>query len=220
MDSYVLEKLKEELLAKKALVTPEQVASTPGCSTGWAPLDGFLIWQGFPKGALSLLTGEPGLGATRLWLQSAAKLTKEGKWVAWMNGEETQINGGGLKNMDHSRMLWVSGAASVEQRLWALQELASLCLFDLIGCDLEKNYLRGGQLLKLKKLAMRYQVAVVLVSSKQRSHPFFSFVLEFNKNNIVVARALHRPTPHQLERRELYADTLPQLATGRAALCG
>jgi hypothetical protein len=225
-------------LGDTVLLTPEKVQAKPGCATGFAPLDNFLIWKGFPKGALSLLTGEPGLGASRLCLQAAARLTEERKWVAWVNGAETSLNGGALKtiataegganiataegraNIRLDRFLVVSAPVDIAQKLWALQELCSLSLFELISCDLEWNYLRDGQLLKLKKIAARYKVALVLLSRTQRTHPFFSLAIEFTKNNIVVARALHRPTPHLLERRELYADTLPQLATGRSFLCG
>ena len=215
----LLAELKQSLGAG-ALVTPERVQARPGCATGLVKLDNFLLWKGFPKGALTLLTGEVGTGATRLWLQSAGLLTNEGRWAGWINGSESELNGGALKKMRLDRLFWISSPHDLKQKLWALQELSSLCLFDLIGCDLEGQSLRPGQILKLKKLALRYQVAVVLLSRVQRSDPFFSLVIEFNKNNIVVNRALHRPTPHLMERRDLYADTLPQLAAGRKALCG
>ena len=207
-------------LGDSVLLSPEKVQAKPGCATGFQPLDNFLIWRGFPKGSLSLMTGDPGLGATRLYLQAAARLTAERKWVAWMNGTETVLNGGAIGKIERDRFLVVSSPVDTAQRLWAIQELCSLSLFEMIGCDLEFNFLRDGQLLKLKKIAARYQVALVLVSRTQKTHPFFSLAMEFTKNNIVVARALHRPTPHLMERRELYADTLPQLAAGRTALCG
>jgi recombination protein RecA len=210
----------KKTLGEGSLVTPEKVSSFPGCTTGFTSLDQFLLWKGFPKGALSLLTGEVGLGATRLWTQAAAQLTAEKRWAAWINGAESELNAAALKKMKFDRLFWISAPVDLNQKLWALQEVCSLSLFDLIGCDLEGHTLRSGQILKLKKIALRYQVALVLFSRVQRSHPFFSLVMEFRKNNIAVVRALHRPTPHLIERRELYADTLPQLAAGRKALCG
>jgi len=187
----------------------------PGCPTGVASFDNFLLWKGFPKGALSLFNGEVGLGATHLWLQAAAQLTHAGKWAAWVNGGDSQLNGAAVKKLKLDKMLWVSAPVDMKQKLWALQEICSLCLFDLVGCDLESDFLKTGQLLKLKKIALRYQVALVLFSRTQKSHPFFSLAIEMTSKNLNVVRALHRPTPYLIERRELYADTLPQLAAGR-----
>jgi RecA/RadA recombinase len=207
-------------LGAGALVTPERVQSLPGCPTGVAALDSFLLWNGFPKGALTLLSGEMGMGATRLWLQAAARLTQAGKWAAWLNGKESQLNGAALGKFKLEKLFWVSSPVDLQQRLWATQELASLCLFDLIGCDLDGDFLKSGQILKLKKIALRYQVAVVLFSRAQKSHPFFALAMEFENNKMAVTRALHRPTPYLMERRDLYADTLPLLTAGRNALRG
>ena len=206
-----------KLLGESALVSPEKVQSKPGCSTGIASFDNFLLWKGFPKGALSLIQGEVGMGATHLWLEAAARLTHAGKWAAWLNGRESQLNGAALRKLKLDKLLWISAPADLKQKLWALQEVCSLCLFDLIGCDLESESLRVGQILKLKKIALRYQVALVLFSRTQRSHPFFPLAIEMTSKDLKVVRALHRPTPHLIERRELYADTLPQLAAGRSA---
>jgi len=136
-----------------------------------------------------------------------------------MNGPESDLSPWALrtKGVDLSRVLCVSAPTDTKQTLWALQELMSLCLFEMIGCDLGEHSFREHQILKLKKLAMRYQTAVVLITrSKQISRSsFYSLVLHFQKKQVIVNRALHRQTPHALERRDLYADTLPQLAAGR-----
>jgi hypothetical protein len=217
LESFVnLAELKKAL-GEGVLVAPDRVQSWPGCPTGIAAFDNFLLWKGFPKGALSLVSGDLGLGGTRLWLEAAASLTHANKWVAWINGSESQLNGAAVRKLKLDRLLWISSPIDVKQKLWALQELCSLCLFDLIGCDFESDGLKVGQILKLKKIALRYQIALVLFSRTQRSHPFFSLVMEMTSKNLKVVRALHRPTPHLIERRELYADTLPQLAAGRSA---
>jgi hypothetical protein len=211
-----LAELKKQL-GESALVAPEKVQSRPGCATGIASFDNFLLWKGFPKGALSLIQGEVGLGSTHLWLQAAAQLTHAGKWAAWINGKESQINGAAARKLKLDKFICISAPADLRQRFWALQEVCSLCLFDLVGCDLESESLKIGQILKLKKIALRYQVALVLFSRTQKTHPFFSLAIEMTSKNLKVVRALHRPTPHLIERRELYADTLPQLAAGRNA---
>lgn len=221
MSESALTNLKCELGPK--LLSPEQVAPPPGIPTGWTKLDRYLLWNGFPKGAVSLLVGESG-GATTLWELSAARLTQNKQWVAWVNGPESVLTPWSLRRreVDLSKLLCVSAPSDVNQTLWVLQELMSLCLFEMIGCDLGATWLKEHQVLKLKKLALRYQTSLVLFSSSARvlKSSFYAFIMHFQKQHAVVHRALHRPTPHILERRDLYADTLPLLGTGRKALCG
>ena len=205
------------------LVTPEQVTPPEGLSTGWPQLDRYLLWHGFPKGALSLLVSEAG-GATTLWERSAAQITKAQQWVAWVNGPQSNLTPWSLRTrgVDLSKLLCVSAPVDTKQTLWVLQELMSLCLFEMIGCDLGEMNFREHQILKLKKLAMRYQTSVVMFtrSPQVMRSSFYSLVLHFQKQQVIVTRALHRQTPYTLERRDLYADSLPQLAAGRRAFCG
>lgn len=219
--SIHLEELKREL---GPLLRPcEQVAPPPGLPTGWLNLDRHLLWHGFPKSALSLLQSEAG-GATTLWARSAAGVTQRGQWAAWVNNAESTLTPWALRQrgVNLAKLLCVSAPENLSQLLWALNELMSLCLFELIGCDLGAWRLRDGQILKLKRLAMRYQTALVFISHDRRLSisPFYALVLEFKGQNVVIHRALHRSTPHLLERKDLYADTLPLLAAGRRALCG
>jgi hypothetical protein len=204
-------------------LTPEQVAPPQGVPTGMKQLDQFLLWKGFPKSAVSLISSPVGMGATTLWLSAAHEVTAKKQWVAWVNGPDTQLTPWSLsrRGVDRSRLLWVSPPRDLRQTLWALQELMSLSLFELIGCDLGAQTLKEHQILKLKKICMRYQTALVLVSSSSHlmKSSFFSLILDFQKNHISIERALHKPTPTTIERRQLYADTLPQLAAGRKALC-
>ena len=216
-----LDELKRELGPK--LCSPEAVAPPPGLATGWLKLDRFLLWHGFPKGAVSLMVSEAG-GATTLWVRAAAQVTAQGQWAAWINDGQSDLTPWSLRHrkVDLSKFLCVSHPADDKQILWALQELMSLCLFETIGCDLGDVRLREHQVLKLKKLAARYGCAVVLITSakKVQLSPFYSLILQFQRHHVLVTRALHRPTPFTLERRDLYADTLPLLASGRRALCG
>ncbi len=213
-----LEKLRQEMGSR--LVQTECVAPPMGVRTGWGPMDQFLIWRGFPKAAVSLLVTEAG-GATTLWERSAALITQNNQWVAWVNGDLSVLNPWDLRqrSVNLSKLLCVASPKSEKQRFWVLQELMSLCLFELIGCDCGPLAPREAQVRQLKKVAMRYQTALVLFTSSTRpiASSFYSLILEFKKDHVVVRRALHRPTPHLLERRDLYADTLPQLTAGRLA---
>lgn len=218
--AQALAHLKRELGPK--LLSEAQVIPPAGVATGWAGLDHYLLWQGFPKAALSLLTSEVG-GATSLWTQSASRITAQGQWVAWINNEESSLTPWGLRRqgVDLSKLLSVSPPKDSRQLLWALQELMSLCLFEMIGCDLGALELKTHQILKLKKLAMRYQTAVVVIAPPTvLASSFYSLVLKFERHHVTVNRALHRQTPFILERRDLYADTLPLLTAGCRALCG
>lgn len=216
-----LEELRRELGPR--LRSAEQVAPPPGVSSGWTALDRFLLWQGFPKSAVSLLVSESG-GATTLWLKSAALVTKARQWSAWVNAPDRSLTSWGLqhRSVQLDRFIYVSAPQDERQLLWMLQELMSLDLFELIGCDLGSWEFRDHQILKLKKLALRHQTALVVCRQKppRRLSSFYSLILHFHQQQVKVVRALHRPTPHILERRDLYADTLPQLAAGRRALCG
>lgn len=216
-----LAELKSELGNK--LVTPDRVAPPSGLSTGWPKLDRSLLWHGFPKSALSLMICEAG-GATTLWERSAALITQQSQWVAWINGPETDLTPWSLRHrgVDLSKMLSISAPGDTKQTMWALQELMSLCLFEMIGCDLGRGGFREHQILKLKKLAMRYQTAIVMFSSSPQvlKSSFYSLILHFQNDQVIVNRALQRQTPYTLERRDLYADTLPQLTAGRRSLCG
>ncbi|MGE0525686.1 MAG: recA protein [Bdellovibrionales bacterium] len=213
-----LARLKRELGSR--LVTPERITPAAGIATGWPLLDRFLLWHGFPKDAVSLLISDAG-GATSLWMRSAAAVTQRGQWVAWMNDRDSALTPWGLRHrkVDLSRLLWVSQPQDVKQTLWALQELLSLSLFELIGCDLGGMGLKEHQVLRLKKLAQSSQAALVLITHARilRPSPFYSLILHFERNHVAVIRALHRPTPHILERRDLYADTLPLLTAGECA---
>jgi recombination protein RecA len=213
--------LKSELGPQ--LLRPECVTPPPGVATGWTKLDRYLLWHGFPKSAVSLMVSDAG-GATTLWQQSAARVTRAQQWAAWVNGPRSQITPWSLRRreVDLSKLLCVSAPADVTQTLWVLQELMSLSLFELIGCDLGEAWLKEHQVLKLKKLALRYQTALVLFTSSARvlKSSFYSLILHFEKQHAVVHRALHRPTPYTLERRDLYADTLPLIGSGQRMLCG
>lgn len=208
-----ISELRRELGPK--LISSDRVAPPPGVASGWPNLDRFLLWHGFPKSSVSLMISGSG-GATTLWMKSAAQITSKGQWAAWINEPDTALTPWSLRHrgVDLSKFLYIESPKDERQLLWALQEIMSLGLVEMVGCDLGTWTLREHQVLKLKKLALQSATALVFMTRQppRRMSSFYSLVLSFHSEQVVVHRALHRPTPHTLERRDLYADTLPQLA--------
>jgi recombination protein RecA len=184
-------------------------------------MDRYLPWLGFPKAAVSLMIGEAG-GTTALWQRALASVTQRGQRGAWVNGPTSSMNPCSLRQrgVNLGKVLTVSAPPTLKQRLWALQELMSLSLFEVVGCDFGSEAPRDSHVRHLKKIALRYQASLVLFTSSQRASlsSYYSLILRFDQEHMVVHRALHRPTPYLFERRDVYADTLPQLATRRQAL--
>lgn len=213
----------KESFASNFFLNPEELKTPPGLPTGFSSLDHYLLWNGIPKGALSRVSGLQGTGKTSLWMQTARPLTQEGKMVAWIESSKTQLNPWFLRQQKLSlkHLFWISSPKNLKEKLWVLQELCHLDYFEIIGCPLEENeILKDHQLLRLKKLARRHHVALVLLARTAWTHPHLALSLHCQKNHWMILRALHRPTPHPLERRELYAHTLSEFASERKALGG
>lgn len=208
------------LLAR--FLKPEQIRSPEGLLTGVHSLDEFLLWKGIPKGALSYFSGHKGLGPTSLWIQAALHVTKDKKKVAWVEDNTALLNPWNLRlqGIQLEQLFWVSAPQNLKQKLWVLQELCHLDLFEMIACPVGRDRLKDHQLLKLKRLAQRHHTAIVFLSQREWSHPYLALSLSFQKDRLLVLRALHRPTPHPIERRELYAHTLPEFVSERKSLRG
>lgn len=181
-----------------------------GIATGLEPIDRFLFWRGFPKGALSLLHGEFGSGLTSMWLGSAANILKSGRSVVWVNGE-APLSPLSLyhRGFDLSRFIAIDTPESTKKLFWLLQELMASSLFDLIGCELGSLFLREHQVRKLQAQARQAKVALVFLSRKAAPRgsvaSVYSLIIGFEKRRVVVERALHRPTPHSFPRSVHYA---------------
>lgn len=227
-ESLTVEQLKEKL--SQHLCTPEEVRHPEGLATGLAELDRFLFWHGLPKGALTLFQGSLGTGATSLWLEAAQRTVKAGKWVAWIN-RDVPLSPLPLKQKGMNLGHFVSietptdanESAAQEKTFWLLQELMSSSLFELVGCDLGNQQLKDHQLRKLQAQARDANIALVFFSQndgqsdRKGSNPrkfgrvrgttasIFSLIVSFQKKQILVERALHRPTPHSLPRSVSYA---------------
>lgn len=210
------ERFGEHLSDASRLKRPE------GIATSLSAFDRFLVWQGLPKGALSLFKGPLGTGATSMWIGAASNALRAGRFVAWIDRDvplcPLPLEHRGL---DLSRFVAIERPEADDKLFWLLQELMSSSLFDLIGCDLgdgDSNYIANGamkrsfalkshQVRKLQVQARDANVALVLLSQGARGAgralqasvtPIFSLIVKFERNRLLVERALHRPTPHAL----------------------
>ncbi len=202
-----LQELKQELAAH--LRAADRLKKPEGIPTGVEAIDSYLLWQGFPKGSLSLVKGELGTGSTSLWIGAAESAIGQNKWVAWINSEVPLFP---LplrqRQLDLSRLVAVEMPEDDEKLFWLLQELMSSSLFEVIGCDLGPRLLKNHQVRKLQTQARALNIALIFLSQRPQSFALslFALIVHFQKRQIVIERALHRPTPHVLPRRISYAS--------------
>lgn len=219
LDNLTLPELKNKL--SNELVSLCQLKPPAGVPTGIDVIDDFLLWRGLPKGDLTLLSGKPGAGATSLWIQTAAKVQLEKKWVAWINSDwELMPSALSEKKIKLEKLLVVSKPKDNSQLFWILQEMISSTLFELIGLHVQEGSLKIHQLQKLKKLARTHQVALVIISHAKTwaLNPIFSLVIDCQGDFFTVKRAAHRPTPFTIPGGLVHADLMSQLATNPRGL--
>lgn len=208
----IVDQLRERL--GPSLKTLSQLKPPEGISTGVAPLDHFLLWRGIPKGDISLFLGQPGTGATSLWLHTVREIHKQDRWAAWINSEWRLVPGALLaRGLNLERLLVVDRPEKKEDLFCILQEMISSSLFELIGCHLPEALLKNHQLKKLKNLARLHKVALVFVSHVRnwRMNSLFGLVIECDRDRITVKRALHRPVPFSVAGSAVLADMRPDL---------
>lgn len=179
-----------------------------GCATGINALDQFLFWGGLPKGSLSLLRGPLGSGSTSLWIESAALSILRGRWVSWINGD-VELAPLSLyhKGVNLSQFVSIDQPHDEKKLLWLLQELMSSSLFEMIGCDLGTLRLHEHQIRKLQIQARQTHTALTFLvhpndpkKSSGLTARFFSLIINFERNQILIERAVHRPTPYAFAR--------------------
>lgn len=210
-------------LAHLNFVSAEQLQPPPGLPTGVAVLDNYLLWQGLPQGELTLLQGQPGTGATSLWVNLVGQVHKQNKWAAWINGD-SQIFPAHLtqSHINLKKLLVVKEPHETEKLFWLLQELISSSLFEVIGCHLKEMFLKNHQLQKLKKLCRLHKVALVFINQKPQKfiNPLFSLIIQFQRDFITVQRALHRPTPFNVAGSMIHANFMHQFKNTARKLLG
>ena len=206
--------LSSQLLDDQVLQRPQ------GVSTGIQQLDEFLFWKGFPRNGLSLIQGPIGLGATSFWIRAAQSITLAQGWTAWINIKDSSqciLNPGPLfqQQVDLSRLLVVDVPSDSKKVFFALQELLSCELFELVGCDLTAVKLPRYQVERLQRLSRKHKTAAVFINNKRSflSPQLFSLMIQLQPKKITVSRALYRPTPYSIRRIE-YANFMSQLTQG------
>ncbi len=204
-----LNSLSSQLLDAHALSSPQ------GIPTGVQQLDQFLFWRGLPMGELSLVQNHLGTGGTHLWMGAAAHITQQGRWAAWINIDNDLCPLALLQNQIHlSHLLVVHTPPDNKKVSFLFQELLSLSLFDLIGCDLGPTAMTPSQLRRLKNWSRRRKTAVFLMDSQRRissrHSSLFALSLRCHKDHFEVLRARHRPAPHVI-RRNAHAHLMPLL---------
>jgi len=214
-----VEELKEKM--SQQLVSLHQLKPPAGLMTGIDVIDDFLLWHGFPQGDLTLLSGQPGTGATSLWLQAAVKVQEQKKWVAWINSDWELMPSALIhKNINLQKLLVVRKPTDSSQLFWILQEMITSSLFEMVGCHISQGSLKTHQLQKLKKLARTYQVALVFVTHSQQwmTSSLFSLVIDCQGDFFTIKRAAHRPTPFTIPGGLVHADLMSQLTTDTRSL--
>jgi replicative DNA helicase len=214
-----IESLRQELGA--SLKRPDQIKSPAGVPTGHKEFDDFLIWNGLPKGEISLFASQPGFGATTLLSYMCSQVTLRNQWAAWVDHPDYSLCPWALmrQNCKFDRLLMVSAPQSEKQLMWAMSELCSLSLFEVIVCDISQLTIKRHHLIKIKQLAKRYQVAMVFKDEKPQRflQSFYAVALQFNQRFLEIQRAQHRPTPMRMQRRTIYENFMPQLTEAREA---
>jgi recombination protein RecA len=214
-----VDELRDKL--SQDLVGLHQLRPPAGLSTGIDVIDDFLLWRGFPQGDLTLLSGQPGTGATSLWLQTAVKVQEQKKWVAWINSDWELLPASlARKKINLQKLLVVRKPAEDSQLFWILQEMITSSLFEMIGCHLHETGLKNHQLQKLKKLARSHQVALVFItqSTQWMNSALFSLVIDCQGDFFTIKRAAHRPTPFTIPGGLIHADLMSQLTTDTRSL--
>jgi len=98
-------------------------SASPGLPTGFAVLDAALPGGGWPVGALTeVLPAREGIGEVRLLLPALAALSRQGRWLAWIDPPHIPyapaLSGAGV---DLSRMVLVQPRRP-EEALWAAEQ--------------------------------------------------------------------------------------------------
>jgi len=95
----------------------------PGLPTGFADLDGRLPGGGWPVGALTeVLPATPGIGEIGLLLPALALLSRQGRWLAWIDPPHIPYAPAlAAAGVDLSRLVTVRPAGPADA-LWAAEQ--------------------------------------------------------------------------------------------------
>lgn len=134
-----LSSLVADLRRARLLVRPEELKHrlpTP-LSTGLSPLDR-LLGGGLPRGRIVELAGK-GMGATTLALSLAARSTRAGRWVAWVDGAQAfDPRGAREAGVALARLLWCR-PKDLRAAARAADALIASGAFPLVILDLQRE---------------------------------------------------------------------------------
>jgi hypothetical protein len=140
-----------------------------------------VLGGGLPRGQVSEVHGPPSAGRTGLALSLAARVTRAGALVGWIDPRDrfdpaTAAAGG----MDLARLLWLRGRTGQPRALpaavAATGTLSGSGLFDLVVLDLaeipgqEIQRLPGATWIRLQRMIEATPVALVLVGDAHVAH--------------------------------------------------
>jgi hypothetical protein len=163
--SRALKLLEPELVAQ--LVTAERLRDRQGyCSTGIGAIDE-LLDGGWPRGALSELTGRRSSGRTSVLLASLATALGAGQATALVDVDGTlDPRGAAAAGVALDRLLWVR--AGGREALKAADLLIAAGGFGLVALDLGEGVPRipSAAWVRLKHAAERQRTAVVIAAPR------------------------------------------------------
>ena len=175
----------EDLLRSRRLQADEPLlrgedARGRALSTGLAGLDELLL-GGFPRGQVSVVPGASSSGRTALVLALAARLTRAGSLVAWVDpGDRLDPGSAAAAGVHLPRLLWLRGERRGRETLLpavsAVGTLLGSGLFEAVVFDLAgiaataRQRLPGTTWIRLQRLIEDQPSALVLIADGHVSH--------------------------------------------------
>lgn len=151
-------------------------------STGIAPLDE-LLHGGFPRGELSEVHGAASSGRTALVLTLAARLTRAGSLVAWVDpADRLDPASAATAGVDLTRLLWLRGDRrgrsdrALPAAVSAVGTLVGSGLFEVVVLDLAgvpavaRQRLPGTTWIRLHRLIEDQPTALLLLADGHVAH--------------------------------------------------
>lgn len=204
------------------LLEADRLSPLPGVSTGLQQLDHFLPNGGFPKQQLTLVKSLKGWGATSFWFRSAQILVSQKKWSCWIECDSV-LHPQSLPStfVDRSRLLIVHPPKDNKKAFFSLKEILSSELFELVGVDFTELNFSTFHWAQILKLVEKHHVALVVLNEQQPRcpHHFFSLVLQWTPEKIVVEKVRQRAVPFVI-RRSLHESFMSQISQKSTALLG
>lgn len=204
------------------LLEADRLSPLPGISTGLQQLDQFLPNGGFPKQQMTLVKSLKGWGATSFWCRSAQRLNSQKKWSCWIECDAV-LHPQSLPStfVDRSRLLVVHPPRDNKKAFFSLKEILSSELFELVGLDFSELHFSTFYWAQILKLVEKHHVALVVLNEQQPRcpHHFFSLVLQWTPEKIVVEKVRQRAVPYTIGR-STHESFVSQIAEKSAALLG